>query len=234
MGEVSRSKEVGGKRSRLALTRQESKAMKLLVLGATGGVGQEIISQAIERNHTVTAFVRSAKPLDRFAGRIAVVQGNVLNRGELAKVIKGHDAVLSALGPRQPIAKSDHDLLERFATALTAAMNDAGVQRLVVVSTAFLFKNSILPPAYLVGRLFFPSVVADATEMECIVEKSGLDFTIVRPPQLNNKPRTQKYRTREDHLPAFGFSISRADVAHFMLEDAQRRSHTARVVGVCA
>jgi putative NADH-flavin reductase len=208
--------------------------MKLLVLGATGGVGQEIISQAMERGHEVTAFVRSAKSLDRFGGRINVVQGDLLNRVDLAKVIKGHDAVLSGFGPRIPIAKNDRDLLQRFAAALTAAMNDAGVHRLVLVSTAFLFKDSIVPPAYLFGRLFFPSIVADATEMERILQKSGLDWTIVRPPQLTNKLRTQKYRTREDHLPTFGFSISRADVAHFMLDEAQQHAHAGKVVGVCA
>jgi len=74
--------------------------MKLLVLGATGGTGLEIISQAIERGHSLTAFVRAPDPLKRFGDRIAVVRGNLLNSSELQRVLKGHDAVLSGFGPR--------------------------------------------------------------------------------------------------------------------------------------
>jgi len=91
--------------------------VKLLVLGATGGIGIELVRQALERRHAVTAFVRSAERLKPFAKRIAVVQGNVLDTGTLGQVIAGHDAVLSAFGPRVPIAKTDACLLRDFASA---------------------------------------------------------------------------------------------------------------------
>jgi putative NADH-flavin reductase len=78
--------------------------MKLLVLGATGGTGLEIISQAIERGHSLTAFVRAPDPLKRFGERIAVIRGNILNSSELQRVLEGHDAVLSSFGPRLPIS----------------------------------------------------------------------------------------------------------------------------------
>ena len=114
--------------------------MKFVVLGATGGTGLEIVRQAIEHGHSVTAFVRSPERLKPFGNRITVKQGDPLNNAELAKAISGHDAILSGFGPRVPIAKADANLLRNFATALTTAMHQVNVRRAVIVSTAFLFK----------------------------------------------------------------------------------------------
>src|SRR5260370_2374407 len=113
------------------------KLMKFVVLGATGGTGIEIVRQAIDQGHSVTAFVRSPERLKPFGNRITVKQGDLLNSAELAKAISGHDAVLSGFGPRVPIAKDDANLLRNFASALTTAMHQAGVRRAVIVSTAF-------------------------------------------------------------------------------------------------
>src|SRR5439155_9590269 len=133
---------------------------------------------------------------------------------------------------RLPISKADSDILRRFAVALTRAMTQAQVYRVVEVSVAFLFKDSIIPPAYLLGRLFFRNLVADASAMEDEFVRSGLDWTIVRPPELTDKPRTGKYRVREGHLPRFGFSISRADVADFMIKSVENPASSRKIVGV--
>ena len=206
--------------------------MKLIVLGATGGTGLEIVRQAIEHGHRVTAFVRNPERLKPFGDRIAVSQGDLLNSAEMGKAIHGHDAVLSGFGPRYPVAKAERDLLRRFAVTLTSAMLEVGVRRVVIESVAFLFKDSIIPPAYFLGRLFFGDTVADASGMEDVFRKSGLDWTIVRPPELTNRPPTGKYRVREGHLPRFGFAISRADVADFMIGIAERNTSIGKVVGV--
>jgi putative NADH-flavin reductase len=206
--------------------------MKLVVLGATGGTGIEIVRQAMERGHSVTAMVRSPEKLRPYADRITIKPGNLLNSADLEQTIRGQDAVLSAFGPRVPITKEDTHLLQQFAQALTGAMLRAKVTRIVVESVAFLFKNSILPPAYLLGRLLFPRTVADASAMESIFAESALDWTMVRPPELTDKALTGKYRVREGHLPLFGFKISRADVADFMIKVAENRSSIRNVVGL--
>jgi putative NADH-flavin reductase len=90
-----------------------------------------------------------------------------------------------------------------------------------------------VPPAYLLGRLLFPGVVADSSAMERIFRESELDWTIVRPPRLTNKPYTGKYRVREGHLPRFGLTISRADVADFLVKTVEDRSSIHKIVGVC-
>jgi len=207
-------------------------ALKLVVLGATGGTGLEIVRQVLGCGHSVTAFVRSPERLSPFQDRISVKQGNLLDTAQLEQVLKGHDVVLSGFGPRAPASKADAHLLEQFAIALTSAMSRARVRRVVVESVAFLFKNSVLPPAYLLGRLFFPRVVADASAMEEVFAKSDLDWTIVRPPELTDNPYTGKYRVRQGHLPRFGLKISRADVADFMIKVIDDRSSIRKVIGI--
>ena len=76
--------------------------MQLVVLGATGGTGLEIVRQAIERGHSVTASVRSPERLEPFGDRIRVKRGDLLSRADLEQVLQGHDAVVSGFGPRLP------------------------------------------------------------------------------------------------------------------------------------
>jgi len=211
---------------------QGQQSLKLVVLGATGATGLELVKQAVQRGHFVTAFVRSPERLKHFQERITIRQGDLLNSVLLEQAIQGQDAVLSGFGPRVPVAKADANLLERFARALTQAMSAAAVKRAVVESVAFLFKDSILPPAYLLGRLLFPKTVADAAAMERIFADTDLNWTMVRPPELTDKPYTGKYRVREGHLPRFGLKISRAGVADLMIKLAENHASIRKVVGI--
>jgi putative NADH-flavin reductase len=206
--------------------------MKLVVLGATGGTGLELVRQSIERKHQVTAFVRSPEALQPYHERISIKRGNVLDSSQLAEAIHGHDAILSGFGPRVPISKSDANLLRDFAVALTTAMARASLRRVIVISTAFLFKDSIIPPTYLLGRMFFGSVVVDSAASEQIITQTNLDWTVVRPPQLTDKPGTGRYRLREGHLPRFGFKISRADVADSFLNALETPNSIRKILGV--
>jgi putative NADH-flavin reductase len=159
------------------------------------------VRQAAGRAHEVTAFVRTSERLADWHDRIKVIQGDLLNCGALERVLEGQDVVLSGFGPRLPISKDDRNLLGNFARALTRAMVATRIQRAVVVSTAFLFKDAIIPPAHLVGRLFFSSVVSDAADMEDVIVSTTLDWTLVRPPRLTGEQRTGRYRSSEGHLP---------------------------------
>src|SRR5258706_14617829 len=105
--------------------------MRLVVLGATGGSGLEMVRRGIDRGHSVTAFVRSPERLKQFRDKITIKQGDLLNSAELANVIQGHDAVVSGFGPRVPISKADANLLQQFAIALTRAMLHAGISRVL-------------------------------------------------------------------------------------------------------
>jgi putative NADH-flavin reductase len=145
----------------------------------------------------------------------------------------GQDAVISSFGRRDPKSGAESDALRSFAVVLMSAMQQAKIRRLIVVSMAFLFTDAIIPPAYLFGRLFFGNLVRDATRMEDVIQKSGLEWTIVRPPRLNDNVRTGRYRVREGHLPRFGFKISRADVADYTIRIAEDGSVVRKIVGIC-
>jgi putative NADH-flavin reductase len=206
--------------------------MKLAILGATGGTGLEMVRKAIEYGHSVTAFVRSPEGLKSLRDQITVRQGDLLNSAQLADAIRGHDAVLSGFGPRLPISPLDSDLMRRFAGVLSTAMAQAKVSRILIESSAFLFKDALMPPAYLIGRLFFAGVVKDLSAMERIVKSSGLDWTLLRPPQLTDDPYTGRYRVRYGHLPLLGFKVSRADVADCFMKTVADPASIRRVVGV--
>jgi putative NADH-flavin reductase len=211
---------------------RNARPLKLVLLGATGATGLEVLRVAAERGHSVTAFVRSPERLAPFADRISITTGDLLDKLQLAQVVDDHDAVLSTFGPRLPVSKADAHLLEQFATALTSAMKKTSVKRVLIESVAFLFKDSIIPPAYLLGRLLFPGIVADSDRMEKVFVHSDLDWTIVRPPELTNKPYTGTYRVREGHLPLFGFKVSRADVADYMISAVERHLSSLQIVGL--
>jgi putative NADH-flavin reductase len=206
-------------------------SMRLFVLGATGGIGQELINQALERQHHVTAFVRSPQKLGFPRDGLTVIQGDVLDAEAMSAALAGHDAVLSMVGPPGPGRAS---ITSDCAKATVTAMRAKGVRRLLVVGVAVLFDDAGFL-ARVLRKTLLNNVANDSAEMERIVEASHLDWTIVRPPRLTNGPRTERYGIDDDHLPrgAGGAAIvSRADVAHFLLDEAEQRAHVQRVVGI--
>ena len=215
--------------------------MRLFILGATGRTGAELVEQGLARGHAVTAFVRSPRKIALEHERLTVIEGDPLDAGQLRAALPGHDIVLFALGPG-PAA--DHPRLSLpftngsspltvsgdSARSTVRAMQETGVHRLIVVSVAFLFPDFLLGRIF--GSLFFRDVVRDAREVERVVGESGLEWTIVRPPQLTPGARTGQYRVKDGHRPPRGFSLSRADLAHFMLREAEHPQHLRKIVGV--
>lgn len=213
----------------MAMTKEKG-SKHLLILGATGGIGQELVNQALERGHRVTALVRSPQKLRGARAGLKVIPGS-LSAEEIGAALAGCDAVLSAVGPSGPGRTS---VTQDSARSIVAAMRARGVRRLLIVGVAVLFRDAGILARLLRGTLL-RGVADDSEVMEQIVEASGLDWTIVRPPRLTNGPRSERYGVANDHLPpgAGGAStISRADVAHFMLDELERSEHVRRVVGI--
>jgi putative NADH-flavin reductase len=204
--------------------------MRILILGATGGIGKHLVRYALERGHEVTAFVRAPQKITLKHERLAVIQGNLLDPDQLAKVMAGHDAVLSAFGP---VKLGPTTMRTTFGRAVAQAMRIAGVKRILLVSSAFLFSEMFFFGRIMRGILF-GNVVVDDAGMELGICRDYLDWTIVRPPRLTNGVLTGKYRVLDDHLPAGGLTISRADVADFMLHEVEKPAHHQQIVGVAA
>jgi putative NADH-flavin reductase len=220
--------------------------MKLTVFAATGGIGRQIVEQAIAAGHDVTAVARNPKNLPAQA-RIVTADLTAADPAVLASAVNGADAVLSGLGPRNP--RSDAGIASRGTRAIVAAMQATGVERIVVVSAAPIgtvpSPGRPTPPKHDPGDGFFMRHLgsriagamfrehyADLALMEDILRDSGLDWTISRPPKLTDKPVTGVYRTAYGRNIRGGFSVSRADVAHHMLHVLDQPETIKQVIGI--
>ena len=207
---------------------QTAKPMRLFVLGATGRTGRALLGQATKRGHRVTAFVRSPEKLAEAGSGAEVRKGDPRNVEELKAAVYGHDVVVSALGLP---GLGESTILSDAARATVDAMGAAGVPRLLVVSAGMLFDNSAI--AWILRSTLLRYIASDSARMEQILESSGLDWTIVRPPQLTNGPLTEKYLASDGRMPPDSrLSMSRKDLANFLLDELERPTHVRRIVGL--
>ena len=199
--------------------------MKLFLIGATGRTGREIVQQALERGHHVTAFVRSPENIALKNERLVVLKGNAMDENQLFDAMQSHDAVLSTLGPREVFKPSS--MLHDSALAATRAMKRSGVKRVVVLSAAAHFPGI---PNRIVSFVL-RNHMRDSLAMEEVVRNSGLDWTIARPPRLTEQDYTT-YRSREGAAPKMGFTLARKAVAAFMLDAIEQKKHFHKIVGI--
>lgn len=204
--------------------------MKILVFGATGPTGRELVSQALEQQHEVTVFAR--RPAGFPAG-VRVVEGDAMREPQaIGEALQGQQAVLSALGTGKVMFPNR--LQERSLGNMVPAMQRAGVKRLVIMSAFGVGETA--RDASLVQRLMYATllvpVFADKARGEEIVRASALDWTIVYPTLLTNGPRTGQYRAGERIAMQGLPTISRADVADFMLRQLGDSSFVRRGVAL--
>lgn len=202
--------------------------MRLTVFGATGGIGTEVVSQALARNHEVTAVVRDPSRLAVPAtAALTVIKADVMDPTAIKPALDNADAVLSALGPRRGGSPA---ILTDSMRAILTAMESAGVQRLVAVSASGFFTEEGEGPliryvAKPLLRVILRDNCADTRRMETLVTASSTDWTLVRPAQLTNAPR-RPYKTALDHY--VGPRISRGDVADAILNALPDPGTTSR------
>jgi putative NADH-flavin reductase len=199
--------------------------MKLFVIGATGRTGREVVEQALARGHQVTAFVRSPEGIKLKNERLTVSKGSAMDEDQLANAMQNHDAVVSALGPREVFKPTS--MLHDSAFAITRAIQRAGIKRLVVLSAAAHFPG--IPNR--IASLIMRNHMRDSLAMEEVVQGNGLDWTIARPPRLTQE-NYLTYRSREGAAPRMGFSLARKALAAFMLDAIEQKKHFQKIVGI--
>ena len=190
--------------------------MRVAILGGSGGVGRWLIAIARENGDHVKTLVRDRRNLPGDLGAIGVIEGDALDLAAVEATIAGCNVVFSALGSD---GNGPTTLYSRSAANIVTAMTRNGVTRVLAVSSAgaqddpnmhFFARRIVLP-------LLLKNVLADMRRMEEIFERSGLVYTIVRPGRLTDGPRTGLYRANDRFVPEGGHTISRADVADFMV-----------------
>ena len=192
--------------------------MKLVVFGASGGTGREIIGQALDQGHEVTAFVRDPARLAIKDSKLHITEGDVLkDKLAVAGAIAGRDAIICVLGVANSLKSAG--LIAGGLAAIVPAAEKHDVRRLTLISAFGVgdsFRNAPFVPR-LMYRLLLGDIYRDKKAGEDTVKASGLDWTIIHPVMLTTGPKTGTYRSGE-RLDLRGIpKISRADVAHFAL-----------------
>jgi putative NADH-flavin reductase len=194
--------------------------MKLAIFGATGRTGAQLVQQALAAGHDVTAVARNPHDLRLSHGHLNVLRGDVLDPAAVEAAVLGQDAVVSCIGgstSQKPVT-----LYSAGAGNIIRAMQDDGVRRLMCISANplvvgngdALFDRFVLKP---VVRAIFKESYADLTRMEEELRRSTLDWTIMRPPRLTDRPSTDQYRIAFDRNLPRGRFIGRSDLAGAML-----------------
>ncbi|MFI2351264.1 NAD(P)-dependent oxidoreductase [Streptomyces sp. NPDC019443] len=209
--------------------------MKLTVFGATGGIGQEIVRQALAAGHEVTAVVRDPARLTVTGEGLETVTAGLDDPEALRPAVAGRDAVFSGLGPR---TMKQVGIASGLTRMILRALDAEGVRRFLVVSAAPLgpvpenetfFLRYIGTP--LISRILRKHY-DDLRTMEAELRNSATDWTSVRPPKLVDVPVTGVYRTAVGANLRGGAKIGRADVAHAMLAMVDDAATLKQAVGV--
>jgi putative NADH-flavin reductase len=199
--------------------------MKLVIFGATGTVGRQVVEQALEQGHTVTAFARNLAKLDIQHPQLGFAQGDVMDASAVEQAIRGQDAVVCVLGAGKQLKST---IRSEGTRQIIQAMEKVGMRRLICLSTLGTgdsWGNLDFYWKYVMFGFILRQVFADHERQEALVRNSNLDWTIVRPGALTDGPLTGQYR---HSFPSsdrnIALQVSRADVADFILKQLSDQS----------
>lgn len=207
---------------------------RILLIGASGPTGRELIAQMSEAGFSLRALVRNPARLPQaLPENVEVAQGDVLNSASLVKALTGVDGVVSALGT--PLILRQVTLLSQGTRNLVEAMRQASVPRLLCI-TGMGAGDSRRHGGFLYDRLILPTllrnVYADKDRQEQIVRNSALDWTLIRPARLVNTGLTGQYRVITQFKNEQMSTISRKDVAHFITQELRLARYPRQVVNL--
>lgn len=199
--------------------------MRILITGATGGTGREIVREALARGYQVNALARSAADAASLLPGADITEGDARDGDAVAKALAGCDAVISALGTKLSLLHEE-TLLSTATRILINEMQKKEIMRLVCITGigagdshghgGFLYDHIAQP-------LLLSSTYRDKDRQEEEIRESGLDWTIVRPTNLKDGPATDKIRALTDLTGFHGGSIARTDVARFLISELTDR-----------
>lgn len=204
--------------------------MKLVVFGATGKTGIEVVKQSLAQGHEVTAFVRDPQKLSLTDERLRIAVGDGLDLDAVTAAIQGHDTVVCSLGSSS-LGKTT---IRSAGTAnIIEGMGTHQVNRLIAVTAMGVAES--WPTLSTAAKLFFGTMLRnvrqDHEKQEALIRASDLDWTIVRPSGLTDGPRTGQYDSGEN-IRAKSSQIARADVADFILKELDSSANIRKAITI--
>ena len=208
--------------------------MKILIVGGTGKTGRELIKQGLEKGYTLTVLARKPGKLKITDPDLKVIRGNVLKPENVEEAVRGQDVILSALGHKRFFIKTS--ILSKGTANIIQAMEKNKVSRLLCITSLGIndskFRFGLYYTLFTIPFILF-FYFRDKAKQEKMIMNSSLDWTIIRPGQLTNGRRREKYKTGEGPGSYILTKlISRADVAHFMLSQSGDRTFVHKAVGI--
>lgn len=201
--------------------------MKIALFGATGPTGKYIINEALKQGYDLSVYTRDARKLKEFEGRIKVVTGDLKNAKAIAECIEGADAVISALGPNSIKVEGQRPVMNGLTNIITA-MKKSGAKRLVQISTAayrdprdgFDFKAHAMVTVF---RIIANKAYDDIKATGELVRDSGLDWTLVRIPNLKDGPASGSIDIGWYGQKKLASKLSRGNLAKFLVDQVPSR-----------
>lgn len=188
--------------------------MKIIVFGATGGVGSLILPMAVQAGHDVTAFVRSPEKVT--TPGVNIIAGDAFDAAAVRSAIAGHDVVVSALG--STAGPDKHTSLQTMGTNIANALEGSGVSRVVWCASSGVDGEMTGVAGKLVMKML-AKPLADHRAALASLRATGIDLTVARPGSLKDAPLATDYvETPEGPNVIGAHEISRASVAHFMVK----------------
>jgi putative NADH-flavin reductase len=200
--------------------------MKIVVLGASRGVGRYVVEQALDADFSVTALLRNTAQEYLAHPNLTIQSADARDLLSLQRVLPGHEAIVSTLGP-SGLGKAD--LYSVTTKNLISAMGRTGIRRIISVSAIGADPDPDLPLhlrwlTRLIVRPILNNLWTDAARMEKIWAASDLDWTVIRPPRLTHGPLTKQYRTIINARLHHPIKLSRADLADCILKEITNRA----------
>ena len=203
---------------------------KIALFGGSGQTGQEFLDQALKEGYTVKALVRTPSKIHQNSPNLEVVQGDVLNYGDVEKTVADTEIVVSLFGH----VKGSPEWLQTNGTEnIIKAMKKHQVERIISLSGGGLpfekdepkFPDKMIR---FIMKVAVPKVLKDAERHAEVLEKSGLKWTIVRGPRLTNDPKKGEYRVGWVGVNA-STKVGRADLADFILEEVEKEAYNEQM-----
>ena len=196
----------------------------LLILAATGATGQLVLSQALAAGHHVTALVRSPEKITTSHPNLTVIAGQPTDATEVKRGLDGADAVISTLGAMKGTLMTD------TTRALLAATHDGDTRPIVVMSTFAAARDRLTGPAKAITGLLMGAPIKDRAAAEDLLRRSGRRYAIAHATRLTNGPATGVREVPGDMRVSMSDTVSRADVAAWLLRAATEDGSASREV----